>query len=127
MLFAEKDGAAGTWRLDIATPQRIADGPTPLASDLLTLSGDQLYFADMTDAAHPAISAVSVNGGPKRRMIPLPFGTVNFTFAVNPKSGDIVFSPPPADNSDIGLIRLQRTDQEHKSTVHSESPRPELP
>jgi dipeptidyl aminopeptidase/acylaminoacyl peptidase len=108
MLFAEKYGVVGTWRLDTGTPMRVADGPTLESSDLLTISGDRLYFADMTDPKHPAIAAQSVYGGDKKRLIPLPFGRVNFTFAVNPKSGDIVFSSPPADDSDIGLMRLQR-------------------
>lgn len=108
MLFAEKYGAVGTWRLDTGTPVRIAGGPTLQSSDLVTVSGDRLYYADFSDPQHPAIAAQSVYGGAKRRLMPLPYGAINFTFAVNPKSGDIVFSPPAAGNSDIGLVRLER-------------------
>ena len=72
------------------------------------ISGDRFYFADLSDPQHPAIASQSVYGGEKKRLMPLPFGMINFTFAVNPKSGDIVFSPPASDNSDIGLVRLQR-------------------
>ncbi|MGA9796675.1 MAG: winged helix-turn-helix domain-containing protein, partial [Rhizomicrobium sp.] len=108
MLFAEKYGAVGTWRLDTGTPQRVADGPTQESSDILKISGDRLYFADLTDPQHPAIAVQSVYGGAKKCLMPIPFGAVDFTFAVNPKSGDIVFSPPPADDNDIGLLRLRR-------------------
>jgi hypothetical protein len=108
MIFAEKYGAVGTWRLDTSTPQRVADGPTPEASDLINISGDNLYFADLTDPKHPAIAMQSVFGGEKKRVMPVPFGNVDFTFAVNPKSGDIVFSQLLADDSDIGLMKLQR-------------------
>jgi len=31
MLFAEKDGVAGIWRID-GTPRRVTDGPAPEAS-----------------------------------------------------------------------------------------------
>ena len=108
MLFAQKEGAIGTWRLDTGVPERVADGPTPEATDLSTISGDRIFYADLTDPRHPAISAQSVAGGEKKRLMPLPFGAANFTFAVNPKSGDIVFSPPADDIADIGLVRLQR-------------------
>ena len=108
MLFAQKYGAIGTWRLDTPAPERVADGPTLESSDLINISGDNLYFADLTDPKHPAIAMQSVYGGKKRRVIPLPFGNVDFTFAVNPKSGDLVFSRQPSDDSDIGLVRLQR-------------------
>jgi len=108
MVFAQKYGGVGTWRLDTSTPQQVADGPPLEASDLMTISGDQLYYADLSDPKHPAIAMQSVYGGKKKRLMPLPFGSIQFTFAVNPKSGDLVFSPPAADNSDIGLVRLQR-------------------
>jgi Tol biopolymer transport system component/DNA-binding winged helix-turn-helix (wHTH) protein len=108
MLFAEKYGVVGTWRLDIGAPARISNGPTLQSSDLMTISGDQLYFADFSDPKHPDIAAQSVYGGAEKRVMSLPFGMVNFTFAVNPRSGDIVFSPPAAENADIGLVRLQR-------------------
>jgi hypothetical protein len=108
MLFAMKDGAIGTWRLDSGKPVRVAEAPMLESSDLITISGDRFYFADLSDPKHPAIASQSVYGGEKKRLVPLPFGMVNFTFAVNPQSGDIVFSPQPSDNSDIGLVRLQK-------------------
>ncbi len=108
MLFAEKAGTPGIWRIDQGTPRRVADGPTPESNDFVTLTGDRLYYADMTNPEHPAISAQSVYGGIKQRMIDLPFGLTSYTFAVNPKSGDIVFSQRAADDTDIALIRLER-------------------
>jgi Tol biopolymer transport system component/DNA-binding winged helix-turn-helix (wHTH) protein len=108
MLFAEKARAAGIWRLDQGKPQRVADGPTPEANDLFTASGDDLYYADLTDPEHPAISAQNVYGGSKKRLIDLPFGLASYTFAVSPKSGDIVFSLRATDDTDIALIRLER-------------------
>jgi hypothetical protein len=50
-------------------------------------------------------SAVSVNGGPKDRLAPPPHGQVNFTFGVDPKSGDIVYTQM-TDDTEIGLLRL---------------------
>ncbi len=104
MLFAEKNGAAGIWRID-GVPRRVTDGPAPDGSDVYNTAGDRLIYSDTTDPEHPMFSAVSVNGGPKDRLAPLPHGQINFTFGVDPKSGDIVFTER-TDDADIGLLRL---------------------
>lgn len=104
MLFATKDGVAGIWRID-GTPRHVADGPAPEASYAYTIAGDRLIYSDTNDPQHPMYSAVSVNGGPKERLAPLPDGQYGFTFGVDPKSGDIVYTQE-ADNRDIGLLRL---------------------
>jgi hypothetical protein len=104
MLFAEKEGVAGVWRIDGA-PRRMTDGPTPEASDVYNIAGARLIYSDMTNPEHPMFSAVSVNGGPKDRLAPLPHGQINFTFGVDPKSGDIVYTQETQD-TDIGLLRL---------------------
>ena len=106
MLFAAKNGAAGVWRID-RTPHRVSDGPAPEASDVYTIAGDRLIYSDTTDSDHPVFSAMSINGGPKDRLAPLPHGQINFTFGVDPKSGDIVYTVG-TDNTDIGLLRLVR-------------------
>ncbi len=103
MLFATRDGVAGIWRIDGA-PRRVADGPAPEASYVYTIAGDRLIYADTSDPRHPMFSAVSVNGGPKERLAPLD-GRSDFTFGVDPKSGDIVYARE-TDNWDIGLLRL---------------------
>jgi Tol biopolymer transport system component/DNA-binding winged helix-turn-helix (wHTH) protein len=104
MLFAEKVGVAGIWRID-GTPHRLTDGPTPEAGDVYNVAGDRLIYSDTTDPEHPMFSAVSVNGGPKDRLAPLPNGQIDFTFGVDPKSGDIVYTQN-TDDTDIGLLRL---------------------
>jgi len=106
MLFAEKDGVAGIWRIDGA-PHRVADGPTPEASDVYNIAGDRLIYSDTTDPEHPMFSAVSVNGGPKDRLAPLPHGQINFTFGVDPRSGNIVYTEGTQD-TEIGLLRLMK-------------------
>ena len=106
MLFAEKDGAAGIWRIDGA-PHRITDGPRPEESDVYNIAGDRLIYSDTSDPEHPMFSAVSVNGGPKDRLAPLPNGQDGFTFGVDPKSGDIVYTQN-TDDTDIGLLRLEK-------------------
>jgi len=105
MLFATRDGVAGIWRIDGAA-RRIADGPAPEASYVYTIAGDRLIYADTSDPQHPMFSAVSVNGGPKERLAPLD-GQRDFTFGVNPTSGDIVYNQE-TDNWDIGLLRLEK-------------------
>ena len=104
MLFAEKDGMAGIWRID-GVPRRMTDGPAPQASDVYNIAGDRLIYSDTSDPEHPMFSAVSVNGGPKDRLAPLPHGQINFTFGVDPKSGDIVYTQGTED-TDIGSLRL---------------------
>lgn len=104
MLFAEKDGVPGIWRID-GTPRRVTDGPVPVASDVYTVSGDRLIYSDTTDPDHPMFSAQNINGGPKDRLAPLPNGQINFTFGVDPKSGAIVYTQTTHD-TDIGLLRL---------------------
>jgi len=104
MLFAEKNGAAGIWRID-GTPHRMTDGPTPDGSDVYNIAGDRLIYSDTSDPEHPMFSSVSVNGGPKDRLAPLPHGQTNFTFGVDPKSGNIVYTQD-TDDTDIGLLRL---------------------
>jgi Tol biopolymer transport system component/DNA-binding winged helix-turn-helix (wHTH) protein len=104
MLFAERDGVAGIWRID-GTPHRVTDGPVPDASDVYNVSGDRLIYSDTTDPEHPMFSAQNVNGGPKDRLAPLPNGQINFTFGVDPKSGAIVYTNYTND-TDIGLLRL---------------------
>jgi hypothetical protein len=104
MLFAEKDGAAGIWRLDGA-PRRVTDGPAPEASGVYTIVGDRLIYSDTTDPDHPMFSAQNINGGPKDRLAPLPGGQINFVFGVDPKSGAIVYTRV-TDDADIGLLRL---------------------
>lgn len=106
MLFAEKDEAAGVWRID-GTPHRVADGPTPGGSDVYNVAGDRVIYADTSDPEHPMFSAVSVSGGAKDRLAPLPHGQTGFTFGVDPKSGAIVYTEE-TDDSDIGLLRLTR-------------------
>jgi hypothetical protein len=108
MLFAEKAGTSGIWRIDQGTPRRVADGLTPASNDFVTISGDRLYYADMTDSEHPAISVQSVYGGNKQRLLDLPLGMASFTLTVNPKTGDIIFSQGAADDTDIALVRLER-------------------
>jgi Tol biopolymer transport system component len=103
MLFAEKLGAPGIWRIDGA-PRRITDGPAP---DSYTIANDRLIYTDTSDPEHPFFSAQSIEGGPKDRLAPLPDGQINFTFGVDPKSGAIVFSRQQSA-ADIGLIRLQQ-------------------
>jgi Tol biopolymer transport system component/DNA-binding winged helix-turn-helix (wHTH) protein len=107
MLFAEKDGLAGIWRIDGTTPTRVTDAPLPEAVDVYTIAGNRLVFADTTDPNNPSFSSVSINGGPKERLGPLQQGQVDFTFGVDPKSGAIVYTQY-ADDTDIGLLRLER-------------------
>jgi Tol biopolymer transport system component/DNA-binding winged helix-turn-helix (wHTH) protein len=104
MLFAERDGVAGIWRID-GSPRRVTDGPVPDASDVYNISGDRLIYSDTTDPEHPMFSAQNISGGPKDRLAPLPNGQINFTFGVDPKSGDIVYTMG-TDDTDIGLLRL---------------------
>jgi len=104
MLFAEKVGVAGIWRID-GTPRRLTDGPAPEAGDVYNIAGDRLIYSDTSDPEHPMFSAVSVYGGPKDRLAPLPHGQINFTFGIDPKSGDIVYTQG-TDDTDIGLLRL---------------------
>lgn len=106
MLFAEKDGIGGIWRID-GTPRRVTDGPTPGGSDVYNIGGDRVIYSDTSDSQHPMFSAVSVNGGPKDRLAPLPNGQTGFTFGVDPKSGDIVYTQD-TDDTDIGLLRLEK-------------------
>jgi hypothetical protein len=106
MLFAEKDGVAGIWRID-GTPRRLTDGPAPEASDVYTIAGDRLIYSDTSDPRNPTFSAQSVNGGPKDRLAPLPGGQTDFTFGVDPESGDIVYTQG-TDDTDIGLLRLEK-------------------
>ena len=106
MLFAEKDGVAGIWRID-GTPRRVTDGPAPEASDVYTIAGDRLIYSDTTDPDHPMFSAQNINGGPKDSLAPLPNGQFNFTFGVDPKSGTIVYTAV-VDDTDIGLLRLEK-------------------
>jgi len=104
MLFAEKVGIAGIWRID-GKPQRLTDGPSPEAGDVYNIAGDRLIYSDSSDPEHPMFSAVSVHGGTKDRLAPLPHGQINFTFGVDPKSGDIIYTEG-TDDTDIGLLRL---------------------
>jgi Tol biopolymer transport system component/DNA-binding winged helix-turn-helix (wHTH) protein len=104
MLFAEKDGAPGIWRID-GTPRRLTDGPAPEASDVYIVAGDRLIYSDTTDPDHPVFSAENIAGGPKDRIAPLPRGQTDFVFGVDPKSGDIVYTMGNND-TDIGLLRL---------------------
>jgi DNA-binding winged helix-turn-helix (wHTH) protein/Tol biopolymer transport system component len=104
MLFAEKNGVAGIWRID-GTPRRVADGPAPEASDVYTVAGDRLIYSDTTDPDHPMFSAQNIYGGPKERLAPLPHGQTDFVFGIEPKSGDIVYTTD-TDDIDIGLLRL---------------------
>ena len=104
MLFAEKNGLPGIWRID-GTPRRMTDGPAPAASDAYNIAGDRLIYFDISDPEHPMFSAVSVNGGPKERLAPLPQAPLYFGFGIDPKSGDIVYTQE-TDNTDIGLMRL---------------------
>jgi Tol biopolymer transport system component len=108
MLFAEKADTAGIWRIDNGKPTRVTDGPIPESQYFFAISGDQIYYADKSDRKHPAISAESVYGGPKKRLMDLPFGFTGYTMGINPKFGDIVFSLSGAEDTDIALIRLVR-------------------
>ncbi|HEY4114216.1 MAG TPA: winged helix-turn-helix domain-containing protein [Rhizomicrobium sp.] len=107
MLFAEKDGVAGIWRIDGTTPIRLTDAPLPEAADVYNIAGDRLIFSDTTDPNSPSFSAQSINGGPKERLGPLQRGQVDFTFGVDPKSGAIVYTQMTGD-TDIGLLRLEK-------------------
>jgi hypothetical protein len=104
MLFAEKAGAAGIWRID-ETPHRVTDQPAPEAVDVYTVAGNRLIYSDTSDPNNPTFSATNINGGPKDPLAPLPNGQVDFTFGVNPKSGAIVYTQL-TDDTDIGLVRL---------------------
>lgn len=106
VLFAQKLGVAGIWRVG-ETPQRVTDGPAPDASDVYAIAGDRLIYSDTTDPDHPVFSAQNINGGPKEQLAPLPNGQAEFTFGVDPKSGDIVYTMGTND-TDIGLLRLVR-------------------
>jgi Tol biopolymer transport system component len=103
MLFAEKQGAPGIWRID-GVPRRITDGPAP---DSFVIANGRLIYTDTSDPDDPTFSAQSIEGGAKDRLAPLPNGQMDFTFGVDPGSGAIVYSrEQPA--ADIGMIRLQR-------------------
>lgn len=106
MLFAEKAGVAGVWRID-GIPRRMTDGPAPDATDVYTLAGDRLIYSDTTVPDHPMFSAVSIYGGPKDQLAALPHGQTDFVFGVDPKTGDIVYTVG-TDDTDIGLLRLVR-------------------
>ncbi|HEY3776824.1 MAG TPA: winged helix-turn-helix domain-containing protein [Rhizomicrobium sp.] len=105
-LFAVRDGTPGVWRIG-RSPRRIASGPSVQFAETYTVAGDRIIYYDDSDPAHPTLSAQNIDGGPKTTLVATPFGPADSDFAVEPKSGAIVYPDWGGNDTDIGLIRLE--------------------
>ncbi|MDR3510443.1 MAG: winged helix-turn-helix domain-containing protein [Caulobacteraceae bacterium] len=106
-LYGVRTDAPGVWRID-GTPRRITDLPRPAFSNQWTVAGDSIAYVDDPFGDPPHIMSQPIAGGPARLLAAAPRYAFDDGFAVDPRTGAIVYAAARSDDTDIELLRLKR-------------------
>lgn len=106
-LYGIRDTEPGIWRID-GTPRRLTATPFPEASEGWTISGDEIAYADETNPDAPRVLAQPIGGGPARVVAEIPGYDGDSPFAIDPRTGGVIYTMVQSASSDIELYRLAR-------------------
>lgn len=106
-LYGVRADAPGVWRID-GTPRRITDLPRPAFFNQWTLDGDAIEFVDDPMGEPPRILRQSIEGGKAKVVATAPRYAYDDGFAVDPKSGRIVYAAARSDETDLELLQIKR-------------------
>jgi hypothetical protein len=105
--FANKVGKPGLWRID--NTERLLNAKYPSYwSPPIAFRGDDVLIPDFAAADGPRILAQPVGGGPDRVVAYAPGARTNTTMAVNPKTGEIVYTAAVLRDTNIDLLSLTK-------------------
>jgi DNA-binding winged helix-turn-helix (wHTH) protein/WD40 repeat protein len=110
-MFGTRDDQPGIWQIT-STP-RLITSKLPLARSMQwKIRGDDIIFVDGSDRQHLRLRAQPIAGGPDRVFAETPRlgdDSVNGEtgeFAINPKTGQIVYTSAVQVDTDIHLLRI---------------------
>jgi Tol biopolymer transport system component len=106
-LYGVRADAPGVWRIDGA-PRRITPLPSPGFPNLWTVAGDAIDYVDDPMGHPPHIVSQPIAGGPPRVVAEVPGYAYGQGFAVDPKSGAVVYAATRSDDTDLELLQLGR-------------------
>ncbi|HXQ47079.1 MAG TPA: winged helix-turn-helix domain-containing protein [Caulobacteraceae bacterium] len=106
-LYGVRAGAAGVWRID-GEPKRISALPLSAFPTLWRIDGDAIEYVDNVAGRTPRIMRQPIAGGPAKLIAEVPSYDVDHGFAVDPRSGDIVYLASRTDRTDLQILHLAR-------------------
>lgn len=106
-LYGVRADQPGVWRID-GTPRRITNLPRPAFSNQWTIAGDAIEYVDDPFGQPPHILRQAIAGGPPIRVAAVPRYAFDDSFAVDSRTGAIVYAAARADDTDIEILRLKR-------------------
>jgi Tol biopolymer transport system component/DNA-binding winged helix-turn-helix (wHTH) protein len=106
-LYGVRAGAAGVWRID-GTPKRVTTLPLSAFPTAWAIAGDSIEYVDNVVGRTPRIMSQPIAGGPARLVAQAPGFDPDQGFAVDPRSGSIVYSASRTDDTDLQILHLAR-------------------
>ena len=106
-LYGVKADSPGVWRID-GTPRRVTPLPTPAYSNQWTIVGDAIDYVDDPFGDPPHVLSQPIAGGKPKVVAAAPRFAYDDGFAVDPKTGAVVYAAARSDDTDLELLRLKR-------------------
>ncbi|HLK26088.1 MAG TPA: winged helix-turn-helix domain-containing protein [Caulobacteraceae bacterium] len=107
-LYGVRADAPGVWRID-GTPRRITALPLSAFPTAWTIAGDAIVYVDNLAGRTPLLMSQPIAGGSPRLLAEAPNLEVQHPFAVDPRSGRIVYSARRAENTNLDILHLARS------------------
>ena len=111
-MFGVKSDQTGIWQLGEAPRLVTAKLPTTSSHHQWGIEGNDIIFVDATDREHLRLRAQPIAGGPDRVFAETPrFGDDTVSgdggeFAINPLTGQVVYTSAVQVDTDIHLLHL---------------------
>jgi Tol biopolymer transport system component len=106
-LYGVRADASGVWRID-GGPKRISALPLSAFPLSWTIAGDSILYVDNAAGRTPRIMSQPLAGGAARLVAEAPNYDFDHPFAIDPRSGTIVYSATRTDNTDLDILHLAR-------------------
>src|SRR5579872_123680 len=104
-LYGVRVDSPGVWRID-GTPTRVAPLPGSAFPDLWTISGGAIDYVDDPFGHPPRIMSQPIAGGPARVIAEVPGYNPDDSFAVDPRTGAILYAATRIDATNLELLHL---------------------
>ena len=104
-LYGVRADSPGVWRID-GTPTRVTQLPGSAFPGLWTISNGAIDYVDDPFGHPPRIMSQPIAGGPSRVIAEVPGYALDHSFAVDPRSGAILYAATRADATNLQVLHL---------------------
>jgi Tol biopolymer transport system component/DNA-binding winged helix-turn-helix (wHTH) protein len=106
-LYGVRADAPGVWRID-GTPRRVTTLPGSAFPSLWTIVGTSIEYVDNTIGHPPRIMRQPLAGGPAKVVAEVPGYDFDHSFAIDPRTGAVVYPASRTDDTDLQILHLAR-------------------